>query len=72
MRTQAQQIELSLKPVTDGDLRRLGASVDAAGVWTFPDGSCGRILQRPVPVYSDAQMTEKLGLSWFDTMETVH
>lgn len=35
MRSQAQKVEFSLKPVTDADLRSLGASLDALGVWTF-------------------------------------
>ena len=67
MRTQAEQVELSWQPVTQVDLQRLGASVDASGLWTFPDGSSGRILQRPIPVFND--MSEKLGLSWFESVE---
>ena len=65
--SQAQVFELNLQAVKDEDLQSVGASIDESGVWTFPDASRGRILQRPVPVYDD-KMT-KLGLSWFDTIE---
>lgn len=69
MRNLAQQFEFTLKPVSEADLRRVGASCDDSGLWTFPDASQGRILARPVVVYNDAQQSELLGRCWFEAAD---
>jgi hypothetical protein len=57
--------ENSTRPALD--IICIGASLNAEGAWRFADGSCGRILNRPASVYSDEQMSKKIGLCWFDS-----
>ena len=67
--TMAIEIEKKLGPIAPQELVNLGAVRDTDGVWLFPDGSRGRLLDKPVPVYSDARMTRKVGLSFFDRID---
>ena len=69
MDDQASRIEKMMKPVTEQELKNLGAILDANGVWTFRDGSRGKFTERPIAVYSDDKQTERLGFSYFDRLE---
>jgi hypothetical protein len=69
MDDQASKIEKMMKPVTEQELQELGGTSDANGVWTFRDGSRGKISEKPVAVYSDDHRTELIGLSYFDRVE---
>jgi len=69
MDDQASKIEKMMEPVTEQELKNLGATLSANGVWTFPDGSKGKCSKKPIAVYSDDQQTERLGFSYFDRLE---
>lgn len=69
MDDQASKIERMMKPVTEQELKNLGATLDEKRVWTFPDGSRGKISEKPIAVYSDAQQTALIGLSYFDRLD---
>ena len=66
--TMAMEMASKLGCLRARDLLNLGASRDPDGAWTFSDGSRGRLLSKPVSVYSDDQMTRKVGLSYFDVI----
>jgi hypothetical protein len=66
MGDQASAIERRMEPVFEQELRDLGATSDANGVWTFPDGSTGRFVERPIAVYSDDKQTTRLGFCYFE------
>ena len=67
--SQAGRIQMKMKPVTRDELEMLGATVDNNGVWTFRDGSKGKISKEPVPVYDD-EFT-RVGFTYFDAVERV-
>jgi hypothetical protein len=71
MDDQASTVEKTLKPITEQELRNLGATSDASGVWTFRDGSRGKFTERPIAVYSDEKMTARLGFAYFERIERV-
>ena len=65
----ASRVEKTMTPITAAQLTRQGATVGEDGVWTFPDGSKGKLTERPVPVYSDEQQTERLGSAYFERID---
>jgi hypothetical protein len=67
MANQASRIEMTMKPVTVRELESLGGTVDASGVWTFRDGSRGRVSKRPVAVYDDDH--KPVGFTYFDRLD---
>ena len=67
MANQASRIEMTMKPVTAHELERLGGTVDAGGVWTFRDGSRGRVSKRPIAVYDDDH--KSAGFTYFDRLD---
>ena len=64
---QASRIEMTMKQVTAHELESLGGIVDAGGVWTFRDGSRGRISKRPIAVYDDDH--RPVGFTYFDRLD---
>ena len=64
---QASKIEMTMKPVTAHELESLGGTVDASGVWTFRDGSSGRVSKRPIAVYDDDH--KLVGYTYFDKLD---
>ncbi|MGD0521110.1 MAG: hypothetical protein ABSA48_07620 [Terracidiphilus sp.] len=72
MDDQASRIERSMKPVTEQELKSLGATLDAKGIWTFPDGSKGKFPRRHIAVYSDSDEVHKpCGFVYFEKEERV-
>ncbi len=67
MANQASRIEMKMKPVTAHELESLGGTVDASGVWTFRDGSRGRVSKRPIAVYDDDH--KSVGFTNFDRLD---
>ena len=66
---QASKVEMTMKPVTEQELKNLGEASDPTGVWVFPDGSRGRLTERPIAVYSDDKQTKRLGFAYFERVE---
>ena len=58
---------MTMKQVTAHELESLGGIVDAGGVWTFRDGSRGRISKRPIAVYDDDH--RPVGFTYFDRLD---
>jgi len=72
MDDQASRIERDMKPVTEQELESLGATLDANGMWKFPDGSSGKFSRRPIAVYSDSdERHEPCGFVYFERIERV-
>jgi hypothetical protein len=71
MQDQADEVEKKMTQVTEEELEKLGATSDASGIWTFPDGSRGKFTERPITVYSDPQQTKLLGFAFFERIERV-
>jgi hypothetical protein len=71
MDDQAGRIERSMKPTTEEELKNLGATSNANGVWTFPDGSRGKFTKKPIPLFTDESRTERLGFVYFEKIERV-
>ena len=67
MDNQASRTEMTMKPVTAQELESLGGTVDASGVWTFCDGSRGRVSKRPIAVYDDDH--KPVGFTYFDRLD---
>ena len=67
MDNQASRTEMTMKPVTAQELESLGGTVDASGVWTFRDGSRGRVSKRPLAVYDDDH--KPVGFTYFDRLD---
>ena len=67
MDNQASRIEMTMKPVTAQELESLGGNLDASGVWTFRDGSRGRVSKRPIAVYDDDH--KPVGFTYFDRLD---
>jgi len=65
---QAERIEKLMRQVTGEELSGLGATKNPSAVWTFRDGSKGRMLARPIAVYSDARQTERIGSAYFEAI----
>ena len=68
---QASRIEKAMRPTTEQELKNHGATLDANGVWTFPDGSRGKVRKRPIPVFTDKNRTEQVGFVYFEKIERI-
>jgi hypothetical protein len=68
---QASRIERTMKPTTEQELKDLGATLDANGVWTFPDRSMGKFTKKPIAVFTDVSRTEQIGFAYFEKIERV-
>jgi hypothetical protein len=72
MEDQASRIERKMKPLTEQELKSLGATLDSNGVWTFADGSRGKFPRRPIAVYSDSdERHEPGGFVYFERKDRV-
>jgi hypothetical protein len=69
MDNQASRIEMTMKSVTAQELESLGGNLDASGVWTFRDGSRGRVSKRPIAVYDNEH--KPVGFTYFDRLDWV-
>ena len=69
MQTKAFEIATMYKPLDDGELEALGGLKDDSGVWTFPDGSRLKAAYKPLPVFANADMTDRLGMCYFDILD---